>query len=199
MKKIAIFISGAGSNAERMILRFSKNENIEVSCLISSKQNEHIENLCKQHEVSYTESPFREENHQEIMSELMKKEVEWIVLAGFLKKIPEEIIQVFPDRIINLHPSLLPKFPGLNTHKKAIESKEKYHGASVHFVTEELDGGPLVSQEIVKIDCNETEISLAKKVLEREHILYPKVIHWYTQDRLTLVNKNTATLDGKTL
>lgn len=181
MKKIAIFISGAGSNAERMILRFSKNENIEVSCLISSKQNEHIENFCKQHEVSYTESSFREGNYQEIMSELMKKEVEWIVLAGFLKKIPEEIIKVFPDRIINLHPSLLPKFGGkgmygMHVHHAVIEAKEKFSGITIHYVNEEYDKGKIIKQFTTSIDASDDSNSLFEKIRELETLYFPQVV-----------------------
>ena len=100
-------------------------------------------------------------------------------------------------KILNILPSLLPKFPGLNTHKRALTAKEKYHGASVHFVTEELDGGPVISQEIVEVGSQDTEYSLAQKVLEREHILYPRVIHWYTQNRIELTNNDCIKLDGK--
>ena len=94
---------------------------------------------------------------------------------------------------------IIPKFPGLNTHQRAIDACEKKHGASVHFVTEELDGGPVIAQEFVNIDSTDNAQTLAKKVLDKEHDLYPKTIHWYTQGRLKLVDKNTATLDKKTL
>jgi len=116
-----------------------------------------------------------------------------------MRILSSKFINHFVGKILNIHPSLLPKFPGLNTHRKAIDAKEKYHGATVHFVTEELDGGPIISQEIVEVDSIDTEYSLAQKVLEKEHILYPKVIHWYTQNRLKLINKDCVTLDGKTL
>ncbi len=125
--------------------------------------------------------------------------VELILLAGYMKILSPIFINHFSGKILNIHPSLLPKYPGLNTHKRAINAFEKHHGASVHFVTEELDRGPIISQEIVNIDPKDTEVSLAKKVLEKEHILYPKVIHWYTQNRLKLINKDTALLDGKIL
>lgn len=181
MKKIAIFISGAGSNAERMILRFSKNENLLVSCLISSKKNERIENLCKQYDVSYKESPFRAENHQEIMSELMKKEIEWIVLAGFLKKIPEEIIKVYPNRIINLHPSLLPKFGGkgmygMHVHHAVIEAKEKISGITIHYVNEEYDEGKIIKQFNTPIEDSDDPNSLFEKIRELETLYFPQVV-----------------------
>ena len=116
-----------------------------------------------------------------------------------MRILSSDFINHFVGQILNIHPSLLPKFPGLNTHQKAIDAKEKYHGATVHFVTEELDGGPIISQEIVEIEPKDTEHSLAQKVLEKEHILYTRVIHWYTQNRLKLINKEYITLDGKIL
>ena len=100
-------------------------------------------------------------------------------------------------KILNIHPSLLPKFPGLNTHQKAIDASEKKHGASVHFVTDKLDGGPIIIQESVSIEAKDTAKTLSDKVLKKEHIIFPKVIHWYTQRRLKLINNITATLDGK--
>ena len=105
----------------------------------------------------------------------------------------------FSGKILNIHPSLLPKYPGLDTHRKAINSSDKQHGATVHFVTEKLDGGPIISQVVVNIEATDTELTLAAKVLDQEHVLYPKVIHWYTQNRLKLRNNDFATLDGKTL
>ncbi|WP_434057030.1 phosphoribosylglycinamide formyltransferase, partial [Candidatus Pseudothioglobus singularis] len=122
-----------------------------------------------------------------------------IILAGYMRILSSDFINHFAGKILNIHPSLLPKFPGLNTHRKAIDAKEKYHGATVHFVTEELDGGPIISQEIVEIDPIDTEYSLAQKVLEKEHILYPRVIHWYTQNRLKLILYSVRHSSGKIL
>ena len=98
--------------------------------------------------------------------------------------------------VLNIHPSLLPKYPGLDTHQRAINASDKKHGATVHFVTREIDGGPIISQEVVNVDSHDTKTSLAKKVLKKEHSLYPKVIHWYTQRRLKLENEVSVSLDG---
>ncbi|MDG2152485.1 MAG: formyltransferase family protein [Crocinitomicaceae bacterium] len=181
MKKIAIFISGAGSNAERMILRFSKMEELEVSCLISSKKNKRIESLCKQHDVSYKESPFRTENHQEIMSYLLKKDVGWLVLAGFLKKIPEEIIKAFPNKIINLHPSLLPKYGGkgmygMHVHNAVIDAREKISGITIHYVNEEYDKGKIIKQFNTSIEDSDDSNSLFEKIRELETLYFPQVV-----------------------
>ena len=106
-------------------------------------------------------------------------------------------VSYYFGKILNIHPSLLPKFPGLNTHQRAINASEKAHGVSVHFVTKELDGGPLICQESVIIDNLDTKETLSMKVLKKEHVIYPKVIHWYTKKRLHLIDDKTATLDGK--
>jgi len=100
-------------------------------------------------------------------------------------------------KILNIHPSLLPKFPGLNTHQQAIDASEKIHGVSVHFVTDKLDSGPIISQASVSIEVKDTAKILSEKVLKKEHIIFPEVIHWYTQRRLILIDNITATLDGK--
>jgi phosphoribosylglycinamide formyltransferase 1 len=201
--RAVILISGNGSNLQSLIDNARKID-LEICSVISNKKDAFGLKRAERanittHFVDPNLYKSRDGFDKQLIAIIDELNISLIILAGYMRVLTSDFIHHFAGKILNIHPSLLPKFPGLNTHKKAIESKEKYHGASVHFVTEELDGGPLVSQEIVKIDCNETEISLAKKVLEREHILYPKVIHWYTQDRLTLVNKSTATLDGKTL
>ena len=107
--------------------------------------------------------------------------IELVVLAGYMRILTPLFIDHFSGKILNIHPSLLPKYPGLDTHQKAINASDKQHGATVHFVTEKLDGGPIISQAVVNIEATDTELSLATKVLDKEHVLYPKVIHWYTQ------------------
>ena len=181
MKKIAIFISGAGSNAERMILRFSKNEKLKVSCLISSKKNERIASLCNEEGVSYKESLFQIEDHQEIIQHLVDKKIDWLVLAGFLKKIPEEIIRAFPNKIINLHPSLLPKFGGkgmygMHVHNAVIEAKERVSGITIHYVNEEYDEGKIIKQFNTTIEETDDPKSLFEKIRELETVHFPQVV-----------------------
>jgi len=201
--KAVILISGNGSNLQS-IIDHSDRIDLQISAVISN--NERAFGLKRAesanintHFVNPIKFNSRDAFDNELITIIDKLGVELIILAGYMKILSPLFIHHFSGKILNIHPSLLPKFPGLNTHQKAINAAEKQHGASVHFVTEKLDGGPIISQEIVNIDKNETESTLAKKVLEKEHILYPKVIHWYTQNRLQLLNENTATLDGKTL
>jgi len=199
--KAVILISGNGSNLQSIIDNADRID-LQISAVISNNLNAFGLKRAESVNIdTYFVDPdlfeTKETYDSKLISTIDGLEVELIILAGYMKILSSIFINHFAGKILNIHPSLLPKYPGLNTHQRAIDALEKNHGASVHFVTEELDGGPIISQEIVNIDKNETETTLAKKVLEKEHILYPKVIHWYTQNRLKLINKNTATLDGK--
>ena len=201
--KAVILISGNGSNFQSIINHADK-INLQISAVISNnnkafglKRAESVN--INTHFIDSNIFVTKEAFDSELISIIDRLDVELIILAGYMKILSPIFINHFSGKILNIHPSLLPKYPGLNTHKRAINAFEKHHGASVHFVTEELDGGPVISQEIVNIDSNDTEATLAKKVLEKEHILYPKVIHWYTQKRLKLISKDNATLDGKIL
>ena len=201
--RAVILISGHGSNLQSLIVN-AKKIDLEICSVISNKRDAFG---LRRAEVANIESHFvnpslfdsKDDFDKELISIIDELDVSLIVLAGYMKILSSEFISHFSGKILNIHPSLLPKFPGLNTHQKAIDAEVKYHGASVHFVTEELDGGPVISQEIVEVDSKDTEYSLAQKVLEKEHILYPKVIHWYTQNRLKLINKDCITFDGKIL
>ena len=113
-----------------------------------------------------------------------------------MRILSSNFISKYFGKVLNIHPSLLPKFPGLNTHQRAIDASEKVHGTSVHFVTKKLDGGPVISQELISIRSSDNAEVLSLKVLQKEHILYPKVIHWYTQNRLKLIDEFTVSLDG---
>ena len=201
--KAVILISGNGSNLQS-IINHADRINLQISSVISNNKKAYglfrAESVnIKTHFLDPNIFNTKEAFDRELISIIDELGIELIILAGYMKILSPIFINHFSGKILNIHPSLLPKYPGLNTHKRAINAFEKYHGASVHFVTEELDGGPVISQEIVNIDSKDTEDTLAKKVLEKEHILYPKVIHWYTQKRLKLINKDTATLDGKIL
>ena len=201
--RAVILISGHGSNLQSLIDNADKID-LEICSVISNNRDAFG---LRRAEVANIESHFvnpslfdsKDDFDKELISIIDELGVNLIVLAGYMKILSSEFISHFSGKILNIHPSLLPKFPGLNTHQKAIDAEEKYHGASVHFVTDELDGGPVISQEIVEVNSKDTESTLAQKVLEKEHILYPKVIHWYTQNRLKLAKKDCITLDGNIL
>jgi phosphoribosylglycinamide formyltransferase-1 len=201
--RAVILISGNGSNLQSLIDN-AKKIDLEICSVISNKEDAFGLKRAERANISTNfVDPNRFESREDFDKQLIaiidELDIGLIILAGYMRILSSDFINHFAGKILNIHPSLLPKFPGLNTHQKAIDAKEKYHGATVHFVTEELDGGPIINQEIVEIDPIDTEYSLAQKVLEKEHILYPRVIHWYTQNRLKLINNNCVELDGKTL
>ena len=201
--RAVILISGNGSNLQSLIDN-AKKIDLEICSVISNKEDAFGLKRAERANISTNfVDPNRFESREDFDKQLIaiidELDIGLIILAGYMRILSSDFINHFAGKILNIHPSLLPKFPGLNTHRKAIDAKEKYHGATVHFVTEELDGGPIINQEIVEIDPIDTEYSLAQKVLEKEHILYPKVIHWYTQNRIKLINNDCVELDGKTL
>ncbi|MDC0981196.1 phosphoribosylglycinamide formyltransferase [Candidatus Pseudothioglobus singularis] len=201
--RAVILISGNGSNLQSLIDN-AKNIDLEICSVISNKEDAFGLKRAERanistHFVDPNRFESREDFDNQIITIIDELDIGLIILAGYMRILSSDFINRFDGKILNIHPSLLPKFPGLNTHRKAIDAKEKYHGATVHFVTEELDGGPIISQEIIEIQPTDTAYSLAQKVLEKEHILYPRVIHWYTQNRLKLINNNCVELDGKTL
>ena len=177
--KIAVFISGTGSNLKNLI-KFSKKKNspISVELIISNTPNAKGLKYSRKYNiqkkiVSYENNKLAEEK---IFNFLLEKKIKFICLAGFMKILSKNFIKKFKGKIINIHPSLLPKYKGLNTHKKAIENNDKFAGCSVHFVTTKLDSGKIILQKKVKIEKKDTITSLAKKVLKKEHLLYPAAI-----------------------
>ena len=199
--KGVILISGNGSNLQS-IIDHADSIDLQISAVISNEKNAYgLERAktvgIKTYFVDPKKFSERVDFDQELVKIIDSLNVELIVLAGFMRILSTLFINHFYGKVLNIHPSLLPKYPGLDTHQRAINASDKQHGATVHFVTRELDGGPIISQVVVNVDSHDTETSLAKKVLKKEHILYPKVIHWYTQRRLKLENEGSASLDGK--
>ena len=177
--KTAVFISGEGSNLNSLI-KFSKIKKSPVSIDLIISNNPKSKGLkfgkifkIKKKIFSYTKKDLAE---KKILFELKKNKIKLICLAGFMKVLSKKFIKNFHGKILNIHPSLLPKFKGLNTHEKAIRNKEKYSGCTVHFVNAKLDSGKIILQQKVKINKKETPISLASKILTQEHKLYPKAI-----------------------
>ena len=179
---VAILISGSGSNMVQLVKSMDSEHPAFPSLVISNKSNakglEKARHLGVPTEV--INDKFYNNNkldfEKKLIHTLKTYNIELICLAGFMKILSKEFINNFKNRILNIHPSLLPKYKGLNTHARALEANDTIAGCSVHLVTPELDGGPVIDQIKVKIEKNETEKSLAAKVLMAEHILYPKVL-----------------------
>ena len=177
--KTAVFISGKGSNLENLI-KFSKKKfsPISINLIISNTNYAKGLKYSKKYNIQKKIISFKNKKLSEkyIFKILLKKNINLICLAGFMKILSRNFIKKFKGKIINIHPSLLPKYKGLNTHKKAIENNDKYAGCSVHFVTAKIDSGKIIMQKKVKIKKNDTVDSLSKKVLKKEHLLYPAAI-----------------------
>ena len=135
---------------------------------------------------------------QELRRRVSRYEPELIVMAGFMRILTEEFIDAFEGRIFNIHPSLLPKYRGLHTHQRALDAGETLHGCSVHFATNELDGGPIILQATVPVHRDDTASSLAARVLKKEHIIFPLCVHWFCEGRVTMRN-GMALFDGQAL
>ena len=196
-----VLISGNGSNLQSIIDN-AKSIDLTICCVVSNKTEAFgLKRAAKVGIpcVALDETLFNSKLgfDQEIMKVIDNYQAEVIILAGYMRILSADFISKYSGKILNIHPSLLPKFPGLNTHQRAIEASEKKHGASVHFVTKDLDGGPVISQVSVNIDSKDNAKTLAKKVLEKEHELYPKIIHWYTQGRLKLLRNNRIIFDDQ--
>jgi phosphoribosylglycinamide formyltransferase-1 len=177
--KTAVFISGTGSNLKSLI-KFSKLKKspISINLILSNDSKSKGLQYGKIFKIKKKIFDFKKKHIDEkkILFELKKDRIDLICLAGFMKILSKTFINNFNGKILNIHPSLLPKFKGLNTHERAIRNKEKYSGCTVHFVNSKLDSGKIILQDKVRINKNETPKTLAKKILAKEHKLYPKAI-----------------------
>jgi len=180
-KKIdtAVFISGSGSNLNSIIKNsLKKNFPIKISLVISNNKNAYGINYAKNNKIKFkiinSKKMINFENKTLII--LKKNNIKLICLAGFMKILSDKFIKNFKYKILNIHPSLLPKYKGLNTHKRVLKNKEKFSGCTVHYVTNKLDSGRVILQKKVRIIKADNEKTLRKKILKIEHLLYPKAI-----------------------
>ena len=180
-KKIdtAVFISGSGSNLNSIIKNsLKKNFPIKISLVISNNKNAYGINYAKNNKIKFkiinSKKMINFENKTLII--LKKNNIKLICLAGFMKVLSDKFIKDFKYKILNIHPSLLPKYKGLNTHKRVLKNKEKFSGCTVHYVTNKLDSGRIILQKKLKIIKADNKKTLRKKILKIEHLLYPKAI-----------------------
>ena len=181
LKKIrtAVFISGTGSNLKNLIIfSLKKVSPIEVNLIISNNVKAKGLKFAKLYKIKKKVYNYDKKriSEKKILKDLMSNDIKLICLAGFMKILSKDFIRKFKGKILNIHPSLLPKYKGLNTHDRVIQNKEKYSGCTVHLVNSKLDSGKIILQKKVKLSKKETTSSLQKKILKHEHILYPKAI-----------------------
>ena len=175
----AVFISGRGTNLKSLI-KFSKKKNspINIKLIISNTNKAKGLKYSKVYKIQKKVIDFKNKNiaEKKLLNLLSKKKIRFICLAGFMKILSKKFIKKFSGKIVNIHPSLLPKYKGLNTHQKALKNNDKYSGCTVHYVTKKVDSGKIILQKKVKIKRNDSLDTLTKKVLLEEHKLYPRAI-----------------------
>ena len=190
--RIVVLISGNGSNLQAIIDAKQKGDlNIEIEAVISNcagvyglarAEKAHIPTQVIRHQ-DYTS---RDQFDHALMATIDPYDPELIVLAGFMRRLGPEVARKYAGKMINIHPSLLPNYPGLHTHARILQDKQAFHGTSIHFVTEDLDAGPIISQAIFPVSPQSTEESLKDQVQALEHILYPMTLKWFAERRIRL-------------
>ncbi|AWA99713.1 phosphoribosylglycinamide formyltransferase [Vibrio harveyi] len=201
MKNIVVLISGNGSNLQAILEACEDNmPNAQVAAVFSNKADAYGLERAKQfdvndHFVDPKAFDSREDFDAELMQQIDEYQPDVIVLAGYMRILSSAFVSHYLGKMINIHPSLLPKYPGLHTHQRAIDAGDKEHGTSVHFVTEELDGGPVVLQAKVPVFEDDDADTLAARVQTQEHKIYPMVTKWLVDGRLSMT-EGKAYLDG---
>ena len=202
--RLCVLISGNGSNLQAIIDNVSAEKlDAEICGVISNRPNAY--GLTRAQEAGITaisldhmQHDSRESYDKALQAEIESLNPDYIVLAGFMRILTPEFVNTFSGKLVNIHPSLLPKYKGLNTHQQAIDNGDEEHGVSVHFVTPELDGGPVIIQSRVPVFEDDTAVDLADRVQEQERRIYPLVLSWFSAGRLKMVN-NKAILDEQEL
>jgi phosphoribosylglycinamide formyltransferase-1 len=200
--KLAVLVSGLGSNLQAIMDSIDREElDAHLSIVISNTKDAMALKRAEKHEIktifidpsNYSSS---KEYDKALVLKLKEFSIDLICLAGYMRILGEEIIQAFEKKIINIHPSLLPAFPGLNAQKQAINHGVKFSGCTVHFVDSGVDSGPIILQTVVPVYDNDDEKSLSKRILEQEHYLYPKAIKMIQENKIRL---NGRTVTSKTI
>ena len=177
--KTVVFISGTGSNLKNLI-KFSKIRNTPISINLVISNTNKAKGLKYADQFNIKKKIFNFQNTKNVEKKILlliqKEKIDFICLAGFMKILSKDFIKKFHGKIVNIHPSLLPKYKGLNTHQRAITNKDKFTGCTVHYVSEKIDSGKIIIQKKIKITAKDNSISLTKKILKQEHKLYPAAI-----------------------
>ena len=200
MKNIVILISGRGSNM-RAIVEQAQEERwpYRIAAVISNRADADGLAFAGRHQIPTAVIPSKDFSTRDafdaaLMAEIDRHAPDLVVLAGFMRILTQRCVAHYAGRMLNIHPSLLPSFPGLATHRQALAAGVRIHGATVHFVTADLDHGPIVAQVAVAVQDDDTEQALSERVLQQEHQIYPQAVNWFVQGRLRL-HDGRVTLD----
>lgn len=202
--KLVILISGNGSNLQAIIDTLNSEQiNAEITAVISNKEGAYGLERAKQNNITtqvldHKQYPNRAAYDLELQKCIDNFNPDLVILAGFMRILTDDFVLHYAGKIINIHPSLLPKYPGLHTHKQAIENSDLEHGSTVHFVIPELDAGPTIAQSSLEIQASDDATSLAARVQNLEHKLYPLVVRWFAEGKIEL-RDGTVYYSGKKL
>jgi phosphoribosylglycinamide formyltransferase-1 len=199
-----VLISGNGTNLQAIIDAAQNDLPIEIRAVISNRPDIYGLQRAEQAGIetavlNHKAYPDRESFDHALMKLIDRYSPGLIVLAGFMRILTTAFVRHYAGCLLNIHPSLLPKYPGLDTHQRALDAQDRLHGASVHFVTEDLDGGPMVTQAQVTVMADDDADSLAARVLQKEHQIYPLAIRWFAEKRLSMDENGEVILNGKQL
>ena len=188
---LAILLSGNGTNLQAIIDSIHSGQlKADIKIVISNNKDafglerakiNSIKNLC----IDHKDFADRESFDERLLEEVKQEKIDFIVLAGFMRILGSNFIRNFPNKILNIHPSLLPKYPGLNTHKKVLENKDKEHGVTVHLVDEGLDSGPIIGSMKLKVIDGEKESDLERRIHKIEHYIYPKILSEFQEGKIS--------------
>ncbi|SDP92641.1 phosphoribosylglycinamide formyltransferase [Ectopseudomonas guguanensis] len=201
---VVVLISGSGSNLQALIDSVAQDGNpARIGAVISNRADAYGLQRAKQAGIAtelldHKQFDGREAFDAALIQAIEAHQPDLVVLAGFMRILTPGFVQHYAGRLLNIHPSLLPRHKGLHTHQRALEAGDSEHGCSVHFVTEELDGGPLVVQAVLPVMADDTAESLASRVHQQEHQIYPLAVRWFAEGRLRL-GAQGAMLDGEPL
>ncbi|MBK4727419.1 phosphoribosylglycinamide formyltransferase [Erwinia sp. MYb375] len=204
MKRIVVLVSGNGSNLQAILDACQQGRiHGSVAAVFSNKAEAFGLERAREanipaHALAAAQFADREAFDRQLMLEIDAYAPDLVVLAGYMRILSPAFVQHYAGRMLNIHPSLLPKYPGLHTHRQAIENGDDEHGTSVHFVTEELDGGPVILQAKVPVYSDDSEADVAARVQHQEHAIYPLVVGWFVDGRLAM-RDDAAWLDGQPL
>ncbi|WP_336795333.1 phosphoribosylglycinamide formyltransferase [Erwinia aphidicola] len=204
MKRIVVLVSGNGSNLQAILDACQQGRiNGSVAAVFSNKAEAFGLERARAaevpaHALAAAQFADRAAFDRQLMLEIDAYAPDLVVLAGYMRILSAEFVQRYAGRMLNIHPSLLPKYPGLHTHRQAIENGDEEHGTSVHFVTEELDGGPVILQAKVPVFSDDSEEDVTARVQHQEHAIYPLVVSWFVDGRLAM-REGAAWLDGQQL
>jgi len=202
MLKIGVLVSGRGSNLQAIVDAIESGKvKASVELVISDNPKAYAIERCKKHKIECKviqrrEFPSKKDFEEKLVEELKNKDVELVVLAGFMRILSQNFLKHFPNRVINIHPSLIPAFQGLNAQRQAVEFGVKFSGCTVHIVDESVDGGPVIIQAVVPVLPEDNEETLAERILKWEHKILPQTIQWFAENRVIIKGRKVIVKDA---